>query len=171
MLPCLLNYIGLSYCESGVYETPDSGIFLNTLPGMSIESIDKIATPEQITYLKVWNDVQLSAIPDFRSDVIAEIMRCYAIDCECDYDKMICDNINLLTQSFKYKLAIWLLIYRINTNRVNRYTTIDLQSAKDLRTFYETEYRKSLSQEVMCIDVSDCKLCCGGNPQIVSWLP
>ena len=171
MLECLSDYIGLSYCETGVYDAPVSGIFLNALPGLSIESIDKIAIAEQQTYLKVFQDVQASAIPDFRSDVIAEIMKCYAIDCECDFDKLICDNINLLTQSFKYKLAIWVLIYRINTTRVNRFTTIDLQAARDLRTFYELEYKKMLSQEVLCIDVSECKLCCGGNPEVVSWLP
>ena len=50
MLNCFIDYIGLSYC-SGVYEQPGSGLYLNSLPGISIESIDKIADSEQITYV------------------------------------------------------------------------------------------------------------------------
>lgn len=171
MLNCLVDYIGLSYCAAGVYDAPASGIYLNAMPGLSIESIDKIADAEQVSYLGVWSDVQNAGIPDFRSDVIAEIMKCYKINCECDYDELICDNIEILTQSLKYKLAIWLLIFRINTSRVNRFTTIDLTQAKELKDFYQLEYEKIIKQEVLCMDVSACQLCCGGNPETVVWLP
>jgi hypothetical protein len=171
MLTCLQDYIGLSYCSDGAYTAPASGIYLSSMPGLNIESIDKIADAEQVTYLGVWADVQTSAIPDYRSDVISEIMKCYKINCECDYDELICENLDILAQSFKYKLAIWLLIFRINTSRLNRFTTVDLQQAKELKDFYQLEYEKMLKQEVLCMDVSACQLCCGGNPEVVTWLP
>lgn len=171
MLECLNDYIGLSYCSTGVYDAPASGIYLNAMPGLSIESIDKIADAEQVTYLGVWADVQTAAIPDYRSDVIAEIMKCYKINCECDYDELICDNLDILSQSFKYKLAVWLLVFRINTSRLNRFTTVDLKQAKELKDFYQLEYEKMLKQEVLCMDISACQLCCGGNPEVVTWLP
>lgn len=52
---CLTNYIGLRGCSS---ETPESGIWLNDLPGMSNELLDSLATKDQVTYAGVWASVQ-----------------------------------------------------------------------------------------------------------------
>lgn len=172
MLTCLQDYIGLTLCYGeGAYDVPPSGVYINSLPGLNIESIDKVADQEQVTYLGVWADVQTNAIAQFRVDVTAEIGKCYEINCECDYDELICNNIDVLTQAWKYLLGIWILHFRINSNRVNRFTTIDLKQAKELRDFYQVEYEKFLTSAVKCMDVSDCQLCCGGNPQVVTWLP
>ena len=167
---CFLDYIGLSFC-AGVYESPASGIYINSLPGISIESIDKTADQEQINYLGVWTDVQTNALAQFRIDVIAEINKCYTLNCDCDYDALICENIEVLTQAWKYVLGIWLLVFRINSNRLNRYTTLDVTQAKELLSFYQVEYEKFLSSSVKCMDVSSCELCCGNNPNFVVWLP
>ena len=72
---CFHDYIGLSLC-AGAYEVPASGIYINSLPGLNIESIDKIADQEQINYIGVWEDVQTNAMQQFRVDVIAEMMKC-----------------------------------------------------------------------------------------------
>lgn len=170
MLDCFIGYVGLSYC-GGVYEQADSGIYLNSLPGISIESIDKIADSEQITYLGVWDDVQKSAVAQFRIDVISELNKCFKLDRTCDYDTMICANDTVLVQPWKYCLGVWLMIFRQNTDRVNRYTTIDLKQAGELRDFYQVEYERSLSQGVKLMDTSTCCMSCGGNPEYVYTLP
>lgn len=54
-MDCLDNLIGLRYC--GVAE-PESDLYINDLPGISIKSIDKIANDEQVTFFEVWNQVQ-----------------------------------------------------------------------------------------------------------------
>lgn len=169
-MTCFIDYIGLSSCV-GAYTAPASGIYINSLPGLSLESIDKVADQEQINYIGVWDDVQANALPDFKVDVMAEMRKCYELDCECDYDTLICDNLETLTQAWKYKLGIWVLMFRINSNRLNRFTTVDIPQAKELLTFYQVEYEKSLSASVLCMDISECELCCGGNPQVVTWLP
>lgn len=166
---CLRDYIGLSLC--GAYESPASGVYINSLPGLSIESIEKIADQEQVNYLGVWSDVQDNAIEHFKIDVRSEISKCYQLSCDCDYDSLICENLEVLTQSYKYLLGIWVLLFRINSNRLNRFTTIDITQAKELKDHYQVEYEKFLSAAVKCMDVSDCELCCGGNPQAITWLP
>jgi len=167
---CFHDYIGLSLC-AGAYEVPASGIYINSLPGLNIESIDKVADQEQINYIGVWEDVQTNAEAQFRVDVIAEMMKCYKLNCDCDYDALICENLEVLTQSWKYLLGIWLLIFRINSNRLNRFTTVDITQAKELKDFYQVEYEKFLKQSVLCMDITSCELCCGGNPEVVTWLP
>lgn len=170
MLSCFINLIGLSYC-AGVYEQPGSGLYLNSLPGISIESIDKIADSEQITYMGVWADVQSSAVAQFRIDVMAELNKCFKLERGCDYDTLICNNAETLVQAWKYTLGVWLMIFRITSTRLNRFTTIDLKQAEELKDFYQVEYEKALKQAVLLMDTSDCCLPCEGNPQYVTWLP
>lgn len=169
-MTCFTDYIGLSLC-AGAYEVPASGIYISSLPGLNLESIDKVATQEQVNYTGVWADVQVNALPDFKVEVMAEIRKCYELNCDCDYDALICENLETLTQAWKYKLGIWILQFRINSNRLNRFTTIDITQAKELLNFYVVEYEKMLSSSVLCMDISSCQLCCGGNPQTVTYLP
>lgn len=170
-MTCFTNHIGLFYCAGGVYDTPASGIFLNSLPGISIENIDKIADSEQVTYLGVWADVQAFALAQFRLDVINEMRNCFQLNKTCDYDALICDNIEELTVAWKYLLGVSLMIFRLNSDRVNRWTTVDRTQAKELQVFYQLEYEKSLKQGVLLMDTDECCLQCEGNPSTVTWLP
>lgn len=65
-MACLVDYIGLK--SSGV--TPSSGLFINSLPGMSTELADKIANSEQITFMEVWKDVQTRSFLRLQNDVV-----------------------------------------------------------------------------------------------------
>lgn len=170
MLTCFIDHIGLSYCE-GVYNAPASGIYLNSLPGINIESIDKIADSEQITYLGVWDDVQKSAVAQFKLDVISEMTKCYKLNRDCDYEELICENIEELTLAWKYFLGVWLMIFRLTSDRVNRWTTVQRDEARELKDFYQIEYEKALKQGVQLMNTSTCCLDCGSNPEVVTWLP
>lgn len=170
MLTCLTGYVGLQNC-GGVYEIPESGLYINTLPGISLESIDKIADSEQITYAGVWNDAQTEAAVRFRIDFIAEVTKCYKISTDCDYDAMICANKEVLVNAWRYLLGNQLMIFRLYTSRLNRFTTIDKEQAAELRDFYQVQYENALRQAVLLIDVSSCELCCGGNPEYVTFIP
>lgn len=64
-MDCLKNYIGIRHCSQ---EDPQSGLWINSLPGISTELADKIANSEQITFLGVWEDVQARAIGRFVQD-------------------------------------------------------------------------------------------------------
>lgn len=170
-MTCFLNYIGLSYCLRGVYDVPASGIYLNSLPGISIENIDKIADSEQVTYLGVWDDVQKTALASFKLDVISEMNKCWKISKTCDYDSLICDNIEELALAWKYLLGVTLLLFRLNSDRINKWTTIGRDEAKELKDFYQIEYEKALKQGVLLMDTDACCLECEPNPSVVTWLP
>lgn len=170
-MTCFIDYIGLNYCLRGVYDVPTSGIYLNSLPGISIENIDKIADSEQVTYLGVWEDVQTFALAQFKLDVMNEMKKCFALSKTCDYDVLICDNIEELSLSWKYLLGVSLMIFRLNSDRVNRWTTINRDEAKELRDFYQVEYEKALKQGVLLMDTDECCLKCDSNPSVVTWLP
>jgi hypothetical protein len=167
-MTCLKNYIGLKVCGT---ETSESGLYLNSLPGISLESVDKIADSEQITYAGVWDDVQTEAAARFYIDVVTAISECYSLNPYCDYEEIICDNKLKLANAWRYLLGNQLMIFRLYTTRLNRFTTIDAEKAGELRDFYQIEYEKALAQAVQIIDVSSCELCCGGNPSYVYILP
>jgi hypothetical protein len=69
-MDCLKNYIGLRHCS----QNPASGIYLNILPGMSTELADKIANSEQVSFVKVWEDVQDRAILRLKNDIINNLL-------------------------------------------------------------------------------------------------
>lgn len=167
MLDCLDNYIGIKDCG----EDPESGQYINTLPGISLESIDMIADSEQITYAGVWSDITTEAKARFKTDVRSEISKCYQLNKNCDYEVIICDNKEVLITAWKYLLGNQLMLERINSPRLNRFTTVDIDQARALRDHYQVEYEKELSKVVPLMDLEACKLCCGGNPQRVWTLP
>lgn len=169
-MTCLVDYIGLQVC-GGVYETPLSGLYINTLPGISLESIDKIADAEQITYRGVWDDAQSEAAIRFKIDFISEVTKCYKITRTCNYEDFICDNLELLANAWRYLLGNQLMIFRLYSTRLNRFTTIDLDNAKELRDYYQVEYEKALSQAVKLIDFSTCCMECTSNPEYVTYMP
>jgi hypothetical protein len=166
---CLTDYIGLKVCGT---ETSDSGQFINTLPGISLESIGKIADNEQLNYKGVWDDTQVEAWNRFYVDVVNELTKCYQLQPYCDYEEIICLNKSKLITAWKYLLGNQLMIYRLYTQRLNRFTTIDLKQAAQLRDLYQAEYEKYLSLAAKIMDVSSCEcMNCGGNPAYVTWVP
>lgn len=168
-MECLIDYIGLKVCGN---ETSGSGQFINSLPGISLESIDKIADPEQITYKGVWTDVQTEAANRFYTDVVNELTKCYQLQPYCDYENLICENKQKLITPWKYLLGNQLMLFRLYTTRLNRFNTIDKKVAEELRDFYQVEYEKSLTLAAKIMEVSSCEcMKCGGNPEVVTWLP
>ena len=87
---------------------------------------------------------------------------------KCLWDAMVCQNKNLFTRAYWYCLGIELLTENIYSSKLNSYTTINLQKAKELRDEYTTEYMKSLAQacDNMHLDC-DCCVECNDTVQLV----
>lgn len=172
ILECLIDWLGFEACAAvGPYDDSPSGVYLNGLPGINIETGDNIATSEQTTYKGLWDDIQKRAAGQFKIDVMAALQGCYVLNKECDYGEMICENLEILTMPWLYLCGAWFMKYRINSNRVNYFTTVGDEQAREMQEFYTQEYERFLKQAVLLMDTTGCEQCCGGNPEVVTWLP
>jgi hypothetical protein len=88
-MDCFIDYIGLRGAVSGI--VPDSGLYVNDLPGISLKSIDSVADSDKVTYQNLWNIIQKRAMNKFRSAVTAQLSHRYRI-------KTIIQSIDLLKQ-------------------------------------------------------------------------
>ena len=73
---CLKDYIGLTGCGNQI---PASGLFVNSLPGISLKSVEFLADAEQGNFLGVWEDVQTRALKRFELLVNSEFSKEYKI--------------------------------------------------------------------------------------------
>jgi len=75
-MECLRGYIGIRWKGA---ETPDSGLYINQLPGVSLKSIDNLANPEQIDFLGVWEDVETRSLKRLQTAITNYFGRKYQL--------------------------------------------------------------------------------------------
>jgi hypothetical protein len=167
-MDCLFGYISLDVCGN---ESSASGYSILTLPGITLQSLDATATEDQITYVQLWEDAQKEAALRFKADFMTKVRECFEINTECNYEDFICNNKEILVNAWRYLLGNQLMIYRLYSTRLNRFTTIDIEEAKQLKDFYQIEYESALAQGVKAVDFSDCCMPCNTSIQTVTWLP
>jgi hypothetical protein len=63
---CLTDYVGLLSCGSA---SPISGVYINDYPGMGMELLESISTPEQYSYAGFWESTQRASYQRFRMDI------------------------------------------------------------------------------------------------------
>lgn len=169
-MECLIDYIGFINCAD--QPESESGLYINTLPGISLEMVDKVANSEQVTYVSVWNDAQQEASLRFKADFMRAVNECYELSRKCDYEDMICENLEYLVNAWRYLLGNQLMLYRIHSNRLNFFTTIGKKDAEELAAHYQVEYENALKIAMKLVDVSGCcEQKCTNNPTHVWWLP
>lgn len=166
---CFKDYVGIKLCPDA--DAPESGLYINSLPGLSIEALDNIADAEQISYLGVYSDAQDEAWARFGIDFFNELIKCHDVDRRCDWKRLICLNKKVLVTAWRYLLGNQLMEYRLYSSRLN-FFTLDDKEAADLKDHYQIKYEEYLTQAVKILDMSTVKLPCGvGQIQSVPWLP
>lgn len=175
VMECLQGYVLVApdLClqppEEGA-ETSD--LFITDLPGISLESIEKLASPEQKNFNGVWASVEKRALLKFRSAVLAELNNCFCISDITIVDCIVCANKALFANALWYLLGAELCYERLYSNAISRYTTIDKKDAEKLREDLTVDFQVELKNAVKGIDVqnSDCiteGLSAGGNVRYV----
>lgn len=86
---CFIDYIGLRGAVSGII--PDSGLYVNDLPGITLKSIDAVADSDQVTYQQLWDTVQRRGVEKFKTAVKGILGKRYRI-------KTLLQSIDLLKQ-------------------------------------------------------------------------
>ncbi|PCJ57924.1 MAG: hypothetical protein COA65_08675 [Rhodospirillaceae bacterium] len=75
-LNCLKSHILVQGCTT---TTPNSGIFINQLPGIELEMIDKIADEQQVDFNGVYDDIEERAVRRLKTDINAEFKKKYKL--------------------------------------------------------------------------------------------
>lgn len=166
---CLKYYIGIRLCSDS--PDSDSGLYINSLPGLSIESIDNVATSEQSSYLGLWSDAQDEAWATFEIDFYNELLKCHDVDRNCDWKQLICRNKKVLANAWRFLLGNQLMLFRLYSTRLNIFT-LDDKEAGELRDLYQVKYEEALTKSVQLLDMSSVPLHCA--PKLidkVAWLP
>jgi hypothetical protein len=180
-MDCLQNRIGILGCGAPSTEAnpeadpPVEGLpvlFINSLPGVSLQKIDSLADAEQETFLGVWADVALRALKKFEILVKAQLNKCYRITDKTILECLICEHKALFDVALWYLHGTELMIEITSSEVINRWTTVDLQKAEELKESFYIEFQAALADAVGSINPedSDCiESCveCHGN---VKWV-
>jgi len=75
-MDCLEDWILVKTCAT---TTPDSGVYLEDLYGVSLRQIDEIANEDQVNFTGVWADIQKRALNRFKTDVISGLKKRYLL--------------------------------------------------------------------------------------------
>jgi len=102
----------------------------------------------------------------------------------CTWDRLVCANKDVFATAFWYLLGIETMNEQLNTDRLNRYTTIDIKKAEKLKSLWELDYMGGqrtdnngtttfikgaldLAVETINLDCSDCCLECAGELKLM----
>lgn len=168
-MSCLKDYIGLKLCSD--FEESDSGLYINSLPGLSLEAIDNSATSEQTTAVGLYSDAQDEAYAQFEIDFFNELTKCHDVGPNCDYKRLICANKKVLANAWRFCIGVQLMLARLYTSRLN-FFTLDEKTAGELKDLYQTSYEEALSKSVKLLNLSTLQLPCAPKAiNTVAWLP
>lgn len=161
-MDCFIDYIGVKGCDS---TEPESGVYINDLPGVTLENIERIANAEQITFAGVWDEVQKRSIRQFVRKAETQFrIRYQALCCkdDCSFEDLLCSIKEELTDALLYFLGANLMTERLYSSRMNRFTTIDREQAEELRDYFMVEFEKNLEAVINTIPsdkLNDCFEC------------
>lgn len=66
-MDCLRDYIFVDWC--GAVGTPPSGLYINSLPGISFKSLSALSDEEQVNFRDVWDNIQTRALKRLELDL------------------------------------------------------------------------------------------------------
>jgi hypothetical protein len=84
----------------------------------------------------------------------------------CDYSSVICSNKEEFMDVWLYLLGVEMLVERMYSTRLNRYTTIDLKAAGELKDYLTVEYEKRLAETIAGLDISNEDSCIECSPMV-----
>lgn len=77
----------------------------------------------------------------------------------CSVEKFLCENINLFRQAFFYRIGLEIVFERRFGMRLNRFTTMTLEVAQELTSFYETLFHENLQRSVKSQNIREDPYC------------
>jgi hypothetical protein len=90
----------------------------------------------------------------------------------CEYDSAVCSNRLLFAEAFWYALGIELMTERMYSERINFYTSVKREEAKELIDLYNVRYEEALKNALGGIKL-ECDACleCNSQVQVFTQIP
>jgi hypothetical protein len=101
-MDCIKSYVGVRGCGQS---EPESGLYINSLPGISLENIEKIADSQQSNFLGAWRDIEARSVKRLSlevTNVFAKRYRKKSINQTIDIGRNI-DKNNPISNEVRYK--------------------------------------------------------------------
>jgi hypothetical protein len=167
---CLANRIGIRGCGAEV--TPAPQLFINDLPGVSLENINALVTDEDETFIVLWNKVVLRSLKKFEILVKAKLNQCYKLTDKEVIECLVCEKKELFDVALWYLHGTELMIERTSSDEMSRFTTIDLDKAETLKADFYQEFEQALTDAVSSMQPndSDCLKGCLECNDSVKWV-
>lgn len=95
------------------------------------------------------------------------------ISLTCTYEPIICANKDLFSGPYLYLLGSEIMIERIYTDRLNEFTTVRADEAKELNDYFLSEYDQGLKNVIdgISIEFSDCCISCNNLIRVIEQTP
>lgn len=151
MLNELKGYIGLI---SGGDTTAPSGLYVDALPDISLQVLDDISHDD---VHDAWSKIEDRALLKFRTLFIGEVNKCHKITDIKISECLIASNKEILATALWYLLGAEVMLTRHASSRINM-ATIDRNKPKELRAYFEDQFKQELATAVAGIDIhaSEC---------------
>lgn len=89
---------------------------------------------------------------------------CFSVS--CDYSSIICCNKQEFIDVWMFLLGCELMLERLYSPRLNKFTTIDREQAQELKDYYTAEYERALEEAIKGISVEEQDCCIVCDPKI-----
>lgn len=176
-MQCLKNFIQIEGCDAPAYSYTvesvvqvASGLYINKDLPISLEEINSLADGEQLTFIKVWDEVQIRGIRKFISRVRGGYQELFNV-CHLA-DDWFCENRMKLALPLLYCLGAELMIEKLFSTRINRFTrSFDKARGQEMREEFEAEFSKYLRDALGAIGHEEEKVEGGQIYSYVTVLP
>ena len=130
----------------------ESGLYINVELPITLDMLNKIKESEQVDLNAMWDEIQDRTIKKFIIRVKQGYRELFGV-CSVD-DDWFCENKDNLSIALLYYLGSELMLERIFSTRINRYTTIDRKKAEELKALFDDEFPIQLKAALEIIHVS-----------------
>jgi hypothetical protein len=150
MISCLTDTIGLIGCRTS---SPASGLFVNSLPGISFKSLEYLADSEQRNYIGVWDDVNVRAHARLSIMVAKELSNRYKLATVSDSIDIgqVIDTTSTTTAAAEYRGLHFDLDFQYGTGSDNRSSALQSHFVKTL-PFYSPAVKTPATIKIYDVD-------------------
>lgn len=166
IITILKGYIGLSLMTSGEVA---SGLYVDGLPDITEANVDLCTTANNAE--EAWNSIENRGIRRFYSMFVRELNKSHKVSDRTKIECLINEHKENLAFALQYVLGAELMHTRSSSSRVNAYTGLGKERAKELEGIFVDRAAEELQDAIAGIDIhSSACFECEEQPQAADFV-